>query len=115
MTQGSFTLEDAQRWADERRSLFGDFAGDATVAFKLTGAPDGNVNVTLTIERGACAAAAKGAAKSADLTFSADHDLMVALLGCEADPAERYMSGELKVEGDMGLWFEMCASWHAAC
>lgn len=114
MTEGTFTSDDAQRWAEQRRSLFGDFVGDARLAFKLAGAPAGKVNATLTIERGSCTGASDGAARDADLTFTASHDLMVALLDGEGDPAECYMSGTLKVEGDMGLWLGLLADWQAA-
>lgn len=115
MADGEFSIEAAEAWAGDKRSLFGNFAGDATVALKLEGAPQGKVNVTLTIERGDLIAAAKGAAKGADVTLSGDHDVMVALLACDDDPAQRYMNGGLKAEGDMALWFELLAAWHAAC
>lgn len=39
----------------------------------------------------------------ADVTISADLDVFKDLMGGELDPTSAYMSGKLKIDGDMGM------------
>ena len=55
-----------------------------------------------------------GTTRGADLTLEVPWQLAADVICGEADPAEHYMSGDLKVSGDMALWLELLPAWRAA-
>jgi len=73
---------------------------DAVVQFHLTGAQGGDWNVT--IQNKACSVS-KGIADNPRLTFTADAQDCLDILSGKLDGLRAYMSGKLKLKGDMGL------------
>ena len=109
----SFLDEDfLARWAAGSHEPLGTASG--TVALKTVGGPDGKVNVGLRFEDGILASAAPGPTRGADLTLEAHWQLAADAVCGEADPAVPYMSGDLKVSGNMALWLELLPAWQAA-
>lgn len=73
---------------------------DATFNFDLTG--DGGGQWHMTIADGTCSLA-EGLTEKADVTLRTSTDDWIAMLSGTLDDTMAYMSGRLKVEGDMGL------------
>ncbi|TPE48323.1 SCP2 sterol-binding domain-containing protein [Amaricoccus solimangrovi] len=73
---------------------------------KLGGAaPDGSVKFVI-LEEGAVRIDQNGASaddSEADCVITANDETFRALLGGELNPATAFMSGKLRIEGDMGL------------
>ena len=73
---------------------------DATIQYDLTG--DGGGSYSCAIKDGACEVA-EGAADSPTMTVTIDAADFVDLLGGKLDGMAAFMSGKLKIGGDMGL------------
>ena len=102
-------------WAEAGHEPLGNVSG--TVVMKTAGGPDGKVAVSLTFESGvltSASVASKEDARDADLTLEAPWQLAADVVRGNADPAQHYMAGDLKVSGDMALWLELLPAWRAA-
>ncbi len=99
-------------WASSGHEPLGKASG--TVVMKTTGGPDGKASASLTFDAGVLKSAADGTTRGADLTLEAPWQLAADVVCGDADPAENYMSGDLKVSGDMALWLELLPAWRAA-
>ena len=99
-------------WALAGHEPLGGASG--TAVLKTTGGPDGKATVSLTFEAGVLKSASAGTTRGADLTLEVPWQLAADVICGEADPAEHYMSGDLKVSGDMALWLELLPAWRAA-
>jgi len=75
-----------------------DFAGSAKFDIEGEGA--------VMIEGGA----ARAADESADVTLSADADTFQAILAGDTNPTAAFMSGKLKVDGDMGMAMQLASA-----
>ena len=96
-----------ERWADQPLG-----AVSGTVALQASG-PEGKLAATLSFDDGALAEVMPGAARDADLALEAPWPLAADLFSGNADPAVAYMSGDLKVSGDMALWLDLLPAWRA--
>ena len=99
-------------WAAGSHEPLGTASG--TVVLKTAGGPDGKVTVSLRLDDGVLTAATAGTTRGADLTLEAKWQLAAETICGGADPAVPYMSGDLKVSGDMALWLELLPAWRAA-
>ena len=99
-------------WADAGHEPLASVSG--TVVMKTAGGPDGKVAVSLVFESGTLTSASAGATRGADLTLEAPWQLAADVVCGDADPAVPYMSGDLKVSGNMALWLELLPAWRAA-
>jgi putative sterol carrier protein len=73
---------------------------NATIQFDLSGEEAGTYNVKIADGQ---VAPAKGEAESADLTLTADGNDLVRIFTGQLDPTAAFMSGKLKIKGNMGL------------
>lgn len=92
-----------QLFLDELPKLFQrDRAGNtkATVQFDLTGEEAGQYHVDIADGE---VASQKGPATSPDLTLSAAGDDLVKIFTGGLDPTAAFMSGKLKIKGNMAL------------
>lgn len=99
-------------WAAGDHEPLGGISG--TIVMKTSGGPDGKVNVSLSFEGGVLRAVTPGTTRGADLTLEAPWELAAEVVCGDADPAQHYMAGDLKVSGDMALWLELLPAWRAA-
>ena len=102
-------------WAGASQEPLGNVSG--SVVLKTSDGPDGKVAVSLVFESGvltSASVASKETARDADLTLEAPWQLAADVVGGDADPAQHYMTGDLKVSGDMALWLELLPAWRAA-
>ncbi|HCB34215.1 MAG TPA: hypothetical protein DEP66_02645 [Acidimicrobiaceae bacterium] len=114
---GFLTDEYLERLVAEAARPVGELTAgtSATVVVKVAGAPAGAAaSATLELSDGVVTAARPGAVRGAQLTLSAGYDLARDLFAGDADPAEQYMTGDLKVSGDMALWLKVMAAWQDA-
>ncbi|MCY4147461.1 MAG: SCP2 sterol-binding domain-containing protein [Chloroflexi bacterium] len=77
---------------------------DATIAFNLAG--DNGGLFWIKIADGAAEAGA-GSIASADMTVNASADDWFAVASGELNPLQAFMTGKLKIQGDMGLAMKM--------
>jgi putative sterol carrier protein len=56
------------------------------------------------------AAGARAADEDADVTLSADADTFKSILDGETNPTSAFMTGKLKVDGDMGMAMKLAAA-----
>lgn len=73
---------------------------DATIQYDLTG--DGGGSYSCSIKDGACQVS-EGAADSPTMTVTIDAADFIDLLGGKLDGMSAFMSGKLRIGGDMGL------------
>ncbi|MBN2386097.1 MAG: SCP2 sterol-binding domain-containing protein [Anaerolineales bacterium] len=73
---------------------------DAVIQFKFTGAQAADVNVTI---RDQTCTVAEGPAPGAKLTVTADSDDFVQIFTGKMDGMQAFMSGKLRLAGDMNL------------
>lgn len=99
-------------WAAADHEPLGGVSG--MIVMKTSGGPDGKVAVSLSFEGGVLRAAAPGTTRGTDLTLEAPWELAAEVVCGDADPAQHYMAGDLKVSGDMALWLELLPAWRAA-
>ena len=102
-------------WAAAEHEPLGGVSG--TIVMKTSGGPDGKVAVSLSFEGGvltSASVASKETIKGADLTLEALWELAAKVVCGDADPAQHYMAGDLKVSGNMALWLELLPAWRAA-
>lgn len=115
----------SQDWLDLQRLAASDLTLDlplpaggasrvaAVVQTTVTGAPDGTVTYTTTVEHGQVVAAALGEASGQpDLTFQLGYADAARQARGEAELSTLFMQGSLKVEGDMRKLFALLAVDH---
>lgn len=110
---------DLQRLAANDQALLLDLPDDgasrasAVIETTVTGAPDGNITYTTTIEQGRLVAAALGEPSGQpDLTFQVSYDDALRQARGETELSILFMRGDLKVEGDMRKLFALLAVDH---
>jgi alkyl sulfatase BDS1-like metallo-beta-lactamase superfamily hydrolase len=95
----------AQEWLDLQRAAGQELPPasgvSATVQHVVTGAPDGNVLYTTTVEDGRVVQAALGKLDEPDLTFTVTYEVAQRMAQGELEMGAAYMQGALKAEGDM--------------
>lgn len=99
-------------WCAAEHEPLGDVCG--TVVIKTSGGPDAKVSASLEFDSGVLHSAVPGTKRGADLALEAPWETAFEAVCGEADPAELYMAGDLKVSGDMAMWLEMLPAWRAA-
>ncbi len=101
-----------ERWAGAEHEPLGGVSG--TIVMKISGGPDGKAAVSLSFSDGVLRAATPGTTRGADLTLEAPWELAAEVVCGDADPAQHYMAGDLKVSGAMAMWLELLPAWRAA-
>lgn len=95
----------AQEWLDLQCAAGQELPArpgvSATVQHVVTGAPDGNVLYTTTVEDGRVVRAALGKSEEPDLTFTVTYEGSQRIGQGELETGAAYMQGALKAEGDM--------------
>jgi putative sterol carrier protein len=92
-----------QLFLEELPKLFqADKAGNtnATIQFDLSGDEGGQYNVRIADGQ---ATPSRGAADSPDLTLRAEANDAVRIFTGQMDPTAAFMTGKLKIQGNMGL------------
>ena len=93
--------------AEAARLLAGaDPAGDASasIQYVVSGAPDGKVQVAVTIDEGRITAVDSGKVADPDLTVSLAYDEALAIVTGETSADASFMRGAVKVEGAHAVW-----------
>ncbi len=79
---------------------------------KLGGGFDGNAKFTIEDEGSVVVddSGARAADDETDVTLTADRDTFEAMMTGELDPSAAFMSGRLKIDGDMGVAMKLGAA-----
>ena len=73
-----------------------------TLAYKVTDSPDGEIDYHMAIADGA-AVVRLGEADDADVTITSGHETAMALQRGELNPQAAFMSGKIKVAGNLAM------------
>lgn len=95
-------------WLTEAAGVLGglDPVGevDATLQYVVSGAPDGKVQVAVTVEGGKVTGVQTGKVEDPDLTITLAYDEALAILAGDTTADASFMRGAVKVEGSHAVW-----------
>ena len=95
----------SQEWLDESRALAESQperpGASARMQYKVTGAPDGDVEYYWVLENGKLLESKLGQLPDAEVTLTQTYDDALKIQKGELDPNAAFMQGRIKVDGNM--------------